>query len=461
MSDFELVYLLNPLVIATTGNGGVSNLGNTDGTTGTIAGQLVFVGSNNITLSQSLNGQSATISIYGGAGGGGGLTNIKVSAGTTSNLLSAITFSNSNGISFGLDASTITASVATSLTNFRLSAGTTSNLLSAVTFSNSNGVSFGINASTVTASIATSLTNINVSGGTTSNNLSAITFSNANGVTFGLDGSTLTASVAAVGGAQTGISGIIVSDATYTSGTVSFSNAGNITIASSVNGATQYIKLSGNAAQTNQSAIKAFGITNTGNTLGNTGVSTGIDWVIAASGAITASESTAPGGPNTAWLSVATQTNQTVGLYASSNTYLTSSGTVDARSLSFRGDKSITVGISAGEVLFSVGAYLTTAMASNRGTDFVQATAVFNGTNASGTIASNSWSVSVAAQTNQTLGAYFLGTTSGASSSSTWDARTISISGFGPMSLGASNGSMLVSLAGALYYPMYAHLGGV
>lgn len=60
----------------------------------------------------------------------------------------------------------------------------------------------------------------------------------------------------------------------------------------------------------------------------------------------------------------AVQSNQTMGIYASSNTYLTSSGTVDARSMSFRGDKSITVGISAGEVAFSVGAYLTTARGS-------------------------------------------------------------------------------------------------
>lgn len=95
--------------------------------------------------------------------------------------------------------------------------------------------------------------------------------------------------------------------------------------------------------------------------------------------------------------SVPAQTNQTVGLYASSNTYLTSSGTVDARSLSFRGDKSITVGVSAGEVVFSVGAYLTTAMGSGASTQFVQANAAFAGTNASGTIASNGISVSVAA----------------------------------------------------------------
>lgn len=115
--------------------------------------------------------------------------------------------------------------------------------------------------------------------------------------------------------------------------------------------------------------------------------------------------------------SQAAQTNQTVGLYASSNTYLTSSGTVDARSLSFRGDKSITVGVSAGEVVFSVGPYITTAMLSNRGSDFVAATAAFAGTNANGTIASNGISVSVAAQSNQSaikaFGATNTGNTAG------------------------------------------------
>ncbi len=54
-------------------NIGASNLGNTAGTTGTIDGkaaQYVFVGSNNITLSQSINGSSATLSFVGGGGGG-------------------------------------------------------------------------------------------------------------------------------------------------------------------------------------------------------------------------------------------------------------------------------------------------------------------------------------------------------------------------------------------------------
>lgn len=143
---------------------------------------------------------------------------------------------------------------------------------------------------------------VNFSAGTTSNNLTNIVFSNGSGVTFGLNGSTITASVAAVGGAQTGISGIIVSDATYTSGTVSFSNQANITIGSSVNGATQFIRLSGNPAQTNQSAIKGFGVSNTGQTAGNTGISSGIDWVMAGSNSITLSQSTVGGGPNTVWI---------------------------------------------------------------------------------------------------------------------------------------------------------------
>lgn len=56
---------------------------------------------------------------------------------------------------------------------------------------------------------------------------------------------------------------------------------------------------------------------------------------------------------------------------------------------------SLTVNTSG--ISINLPAYLTTAMASGRGTDFVQAAAAFAGTNASGTIASNGISVSVAA----------------------------------------------------------------
>ncbi|MEO5950702.1 MAG: hypothetical protein ABIQ04_04605 [Candidatus Saccharimonadales bacterium] len=42
---------------------GMSNIGNTSGTTGTVSRGIVFAGGNNVTLSQSINGASATVSI--------------------------------------------------------------------------------------------------------------------------------------------------------------------------------------------------------------------------------------------------------------------------------------------------------------------------------------------------------------------------------------------------------------
>jgi hypothetical protein len=155
------------------------------------------------------------------SGGGTLLTNVNVSAGTTSQNLSNVVLSNSNGVSFGLNGSTITASVVAAA-NINLSAGTTSNLASAFTFANANGVSFGLNASTITASIATSLTNINVSAGTTSQNLSNVVFSNSNGVSFGLNGSTVTAAVS-------GVVQISAGTQVATSGTVVFANSNGVT----------------------------------------------------------------------------------------------------------------------------------------------------------------------------------------------------------------------------------------
>jgi hypothetical protein len=69
MSDSSQVTAsFNPINI------GVSTNGNTAGTTGTVDGagaQFIFHGGNNITLSQSINGSSVSLSIVGGGGGGG------------------------------------------------------------------------------------------------------------------------------------------------------------------------------------------------------------------------------------------------------------------------------------------------------------------------------------------------------------------------------------------------------
>lgn len=91
------------------------------------------------------------------------------------------------------------------------------------------------------------------------------------------------------------------------------------------------------------------------------------------------------------------QTNQNISLYALGNTTQNSSTLLNASNLSINAIGSLTAGYSNGSIQLSAPNALTTAMASNRGTDFVQANAVFNGTNASGTIASNAISISVAA----------------------------------------------------------------
>jgi len=186
---------------------------------------------------------------------------INVSAGTTSNLASAFTFSNSNGVSFGLNASTITASVATSLTNINVSAGTTSNNLSAITFSNTNGVSFGLNGSVLTASVSPN-EEVNFSAGTSSANLGSIVFSNSNGVSFGLNGSTMTASVASTQGSiniSAGTTSNLASAFTFgNSNNVSFGlNASTIT--ASVSGTVGTITAFSNNAEfvTNFAAAQA------------------------------------------------------------------------------------------------------------------------------------------------------------------------------------------------------------
>lgn len=144
------------------------------------------------------------------------ISNIKVSAGTTSNNLSALTFSNANGITFGLNASTITASH-NGLTTARASndaiglntAGTN------VTWTvNSNGLS--LNASGY-AGTGTTFNGTNVSGSITQN---------SNGIRIDLSAG------AGAGG------GVAISAGTnsQSTGTVNFSNSNNMFFGLNTNG---------------------------------------------------------------------------------------------------------------------------------------------------------------------------------------------------------------------------------
>lgn len=425
-----------------------------------------------------------------------------LAAGTqTAGTATTVNFANSNGITFGMSGSNqITASH--------------NGLTAATVFSNSNNVSFGLAGSTVTATATFSQSNQTVgfyAGGNTTGQSSSstfdarsVSFSGAGIASVGYSAGSVVISVPAGGGGGDGINALVVNGGVSTVSTtlalsnannVSFGlNAGTITASASYSQSTQPVAIQGSngsfafstvtfgssnglhfystngsivgsytvPVQTNQSAIRGFGVSNTGQTAGNTGISTGIDWVLAGSNSITLSQSTAIGGPNTiwfqhpAWLTTAAQSNQVV------NSVNGSAGQINfavgsSLSSSLNGS-SITWGLASNitTALQSAGAYLTTAALSNHSHGFSASggSSVFqtlNFSNANNVTFSNSngqvvASASFVAQTNQTVGLYHVGNTTGQSSSSTVDARSLSFSGAGIASVGMSAGQVIISV---------------
>lgn len=289
-------------------------------------------------------------------------------------------------------------------------------------------------------------------------NISSGTFflAGGNNITLSQNGNSVTISGPNAGGAQTGISGIVGSNATYTSGTVTFSGVGggvtvgsntgqriDISVAAPIAQSVQTLGIYGSnntvgasssntydarslsifaggiisvgwsngslelsatvAAQSNQSAIRGFGVSNTGNTAGNTGISTGIDWVLAGSNGITLSQSTAGGGPNTVWMQIPAYLT-TADLSQNSSKYIqnwkltgNTSGTTSSAQgtdLWLGGGNGVTISGSSNSISFSVatnyqsqGAYLTTADLSQNSSKYAQAWEL-DGNNTAGTTSS-------------------------------------------------------------------------
>jgi len=104
--------------------------------------------------------------------------------------------------------------------------------------------------------------------------------------------------------------------------------------------------------------------------------------------------------------------------------------------------------------------YLTTAMASNRESDFVQASAVFAGTSASGTIGSNGISISVGPylttamhSTQSQLTAFAVSNTTQATSGAI-PFSALSFQGVGVASVGISNGSVIINVPSVATSPI-------
>jgi hypothetical protein len=267
-------------------------MGNTLGATGLTGSNLYFAGINNITLSQATDANGGTISISGGN--------------TTQFAGSGTTFGGTN----------ISASMTLNSLGLALSASVGSQAPAGVV---------QLNGSTGTLSLVAG------SSLSASSNASTITFGLASNISTYLQttGNYLTTAAQSSVSNQTGISSIIVSNTTYTSGAVSFSNANGITFGSS---AGQAITASYNSTQFAGSGFTSGGA--------NVGIS---------------------GTHNSAGLSLsvtaAAQSNQTLGVYASSQTYgQSSSSNVNATALSVVGSGIISVGLSAGSLLISAAA---------------------------------------------------------------------------------------------------------
>jgi hypothetical protein len=346
-----------------------------------------------------------------------------------------------------------------------------------------------------------------------------MTLAGGNNITVSQNGNAVTISGPNVGGAQTGISGIIGSDATYTSGTVQFtgsnmitvkSSAGqrividatqtgtqfsagisggntagdtgtvagrvvlaggqSITLSGSTNGVSETISIVG--ATTSQSVQTqgqmSLGVSTGGNTAGDTGV-TGTRMVFVGSNNITLSQATAAAGGTItiSGPSAVAQTNQTLGMYALSQTVgQSSSTTMDARTMSLNFDGIVSGGFSGGSLRISATTAAQTAESQSIGMSNVGNTSgttgvasgaqlrfVLAGGNnitlsqslngASGTVTISG--PNTAAQSAQTLGMYAVQNTTGQSSSTTMDARTLSVAGDGAVSVGYSAGSLRIS----------------
>ena len=414
----------------------ISASGNTAGVLTTFSsGVMVLAGGNNITLSQNSN----TITISGAAQtvqtlGLYGVGNTTGQSSSSTRDARSLSFDGAGIVSVGMSGGSVVISATQSdaaQTNQTLGlygVGNTTGQSSSTTvdartlsFDGAGVVSVGYSAGSVIisapAAAADGVNIVSASGNTTGTlttfSTGTIVLAGGNNITLSQSSNTITISGAAGGGA--GSYNIVSASGnttgtltTFSTGTMVIAGGNNITLSQSSN----TITISGAAfpAQTNQT----LGLYGVGNTTGQSSSTTVDARTLSFDGAGLVSVGYSAGSIIiSATQSDAAQTNQTLGLYGVGNTTgQSSSTTVDARTLSFDGAGLVSVGYSAGSVIISA-------------------------------------TQSDAAQTNQTLGLYGVGNTTGQSSSTTVDARTLSFDGAGIVSVGMSGGSVIISATDA------------
>lgn len=366
---------------------GMSNLGNTGGITGILSGgniQYLFAGGNNITLSQSINGSSGTLSIMGGPGGGGGGA-LSLSAGGSSVALASLLLSDSNGISFGLSGSTITASH-NGLTNSALFRATSDNSQIQFTSNNSNflgtvatqsfrhtSADSQLRFTSADSQLQFTSANSNFLGTGATQSFrhtsadtqlrftsadSQLRFTSADSQLRFTSADTqlqFTSQFQSLGMSNLGNTSGTTGMASGSTPQVVFVGGNNITLSQSLNGSLGTITISGANAIAQTVESQSFGASNLGNTVGTSGIASGgqIRFLLAGGNNITLSQSI-NGASGTITISAPNQSTQVLSVFAVSNTTQSSSGSIDARSLSFQGAGVASVGVSNGSVVISV-----------------------------------------------------------------------------------------------------------
>ena len=431
---------------STTGGGITASYNSTQ-----FAGLGTTFGGTNVSGSMTLNSGGLALSLSGPNESGVG-----ISAAGSSVTGGTVVFSNANGVSFGMNGSTVTASAAGGGVNASLG-GNTSGALALIStgtlfLAGGNNVTLSQNGNSVTISANTAAAaNLSVSAGSTTGAFGGLTFSNSNGFSFGLNNGTITGSYNSTQFAGTG---------TTFSGT-------NISGSMTLNSAGLNLALSGAAA----GGASTAGIYAAGNTTGqsSSGTYPQSSLNLSLAGILSGGWSS-----NSFVISAPATTAFNLSAYAVSNTTQSSSGTVAGTALSFAGAGGASVGVSNGSVVISagaaggastVGAYALGNTTQNSSTTLNQSALSFNALGAmtwgysngsiqvsapatssiSGTgivsVSVNGSTISIGANA---LTAYAVSNTT-QSSSGTVNGTALSFAGAGGVSVGVSNGSVVVS----------------
>ena len=401
-------------------------------------GQISVSAGSNIGISNN----NSTIIIFASAGGGGGDAIRAISGSNTSYSNSTLTFGNLNGFTFyGSNGSIVGSYTVPTLTNQAISGSNNSLAASTFTFGNSNGISFYFTNNSMVAShnaLITAMQSdagsnwIYASAGKNLTNISATLSSNNISLSVGnyittamLSQNTSLFQYTTATSAIT-VNAVNTSERAslqYTSANSSFQYVSQTSLSLGTGAAASFFFTSASSLLQHTTATSAItasavntSVTSNYQLMANSSLSLGT--AATQSFRYTSADSQLQFTSANSLFQYTSQNSLSLGTAATQSfvftsqsslfqhTSATSAITVSAMNTNERGNYiyssasknltniSVTLGSSA--ISLSVGNYLTTAMVSGANTSFVNASAAFQGYNATGTIASNGISVSVA-----------------------------------------------------------------